>query len=156
MIPGLYKITGELCQAVIHVTARSLTTSGLSIYNDHGDIYAARMSNIPMLCSNGVQEAHDLVAIAHLTTIKTGHPILHFFDGLRTSHEINTYEEINNETIKPLVDENGLARIRARALNSKHPKINRTIIGPEYVCQTVEKLHKPYEKLPAEVENMMG
>ena len=71
MIPDLYKIAGELCQAVLHITARSLATSSLSIYNDHGDIYEARMSGIPILCSNSVQEAHDLAAIAHLTTIKT-------------------------------------------------------------------------------------
>ena len=115
MIPGLYKIAGELCPAVLHVTARSLAISGLYIYNDHGDIYAARMSDIPMLFSNSVQETHDLAAIAHLTTIKTGLPILHFFDGFRTSHEINTYEEIDNETIKLLVDEKGLARIRAHS-----------------------------------------
>jgi len=155
MIPDLYKIAGEMCPAVLHVTARSLATSGLSIYNDHGDIYAARMSGIPMLCSNGVQEAHDLAAISHLTTIKTGLPMLHFFDGFRTSHEINTYEEISNNTIKPLVDVKGLEKIRARALNPEHPMIHGTIIGPEYVWQTVEKIRQPYEKLPYEVEKMM-
>ena len=138
MIPDLYKIAGELCPAVLHVTARSLATSSISIYNDHNDIYAARMSGIPMLYSNGVQEAHDLAAISYLTTIKTGLPIINFFNGFRISHKINTYEEIDNETIKPLVDEKGLVRISACTLNPEHPKIR-----------------KPYEKLPAEVENMM-
>ena len=102
MIPDLYKIACELCSAVIYVTACSLATSDLSIYNDHGDICTARMFGIPTLCSNDVQEAHDLATITHLTTIKTGLPILHFFDSFRTSH--------NNETFKPLVGEKkGLA-----------------------------------------------
>lgn len=155
MIPDLYKIAGEYCPAVVHVTARSLALGGLSIYNDHGDVYCARSTNMPMLCSNGVQEAHDFAAIAHLTTIKTGLPILHFFDGFRTSHEINTYEEIDYDVLRKLVDEQGLAKIRARALNPEHPIIRGTIIGPEYVWQAAEKPIRVYGNLDDEIESMM-
>ncbi|OHS98215.1 pyruvate:ferredoxin oxidoreductase A [Tritrichomonas foetus] len=155
MIPDLYKIAGEYCPAVVHVTARSLALGGLSIYNDHGDVYCARSTNMPMLCSNGVQEAHDLAAIAHLTTIKTGLPILHFFDGFRTSHEINTYEEIDYDVLRKLVDEQGIAKIRARSLNPEHPCIRGTIVGPEYVWQGVEKPIRVYGTLDQEVESMM-
>jgi len=156
MIPDLYKIAGEFCPAVLHVTARSLAQSALSIYNDHGDIYCARNTGMPMLCSNGVQEAHDMSAISHLTTIKTGLPFLHFFDGFRTSHEINTYEEIAPEVLKQLLDNEGLRRIRARALNPEHPSVHGPIMGPEYIWQSVEKLRKPYAQLPAQVEDMMN
>ena len=155
MVPDLYKIAGEYCPAVIHVTARSLSLGGLSIYNDHGDIYCARSTNMPMLCSNGVQEAHDLAAIAHLTTIKTGLPFIHFFDGFRTSHEINTYEEIDYDVLRKLVDEEGIARMRARSLNPEHPSVRGTIVGPEYVWQSAEKPIRVYGKLDNEVENMM-
>lgn len=155
MIPDLYKIAGEYCPAVVHVTARSLALGGLSIYNDHGDVYCARSTNMPMLCSNGVQEAHDFAAIAHLTTIKTGLPILHFFDGFRTSHEINTYEEIEYDILRKLVDEQGLARIRAKSLNPEHPCIRGTIVGPEYVWQGAEKPIKAYGNLDQEIEKMM-
>lgn len=155
MIPDLYKIAGEYCPAVVHVTARSLALGGLSIYNDHGDVYCARSTNMPMLCSNGVQEAHDFAAISHLVTIKTGLPILHFFDGFRTSHEINTYEEIDYDILRKLVDEQGLAKIRAKALNPEHPIIRGTIIGPEYVWQGAEKPVRAYGNLDDEIESMM-
>jgi len=156
MIPNLYKIAGELCPAVIHVAARSVATSGLSIYNDHGDIYAARMTGIPMLCGNGVQEAHDMAAIAQLTTIKHCVPMLNFFDGFRTSHEINTFEEIPANVLKQLVDEKGLKEIRARALNPEHPTQRGTIMGPEYVWQYVEMQRKDYKNLPRHIECMMN
>ena len=110
MVPDLYKIAAEYCPAVIHVAARSLASGGLSIYNDHADIYAGRSTGMPMLCSNGVQEAQDLAAVAHLTMMKTGIPFVHFFDGFRTSHEINTYEEISNADLYKLVDETGIAK----------------------------------------------
>ena len=155
MIPDLYKIAGEYCPAVVHVTARSIALAGLSIYNDHGDVYCTRSTNIPLLCSNGVQEAHDLAAIAHLTTIKTGLPFLHFFDGFRTSHEINTYEEIDYDTLRKLIDEQGLAKIRARSLNPEHPMIRGTIVGPEYVWQSAEKPIRVYGTLDNEIESMM-
>ncbi|KAH0796070.1 pyruvate:ferredoxin (flavodoxin) oxidoreductase [Histomonas meleagridis] len=155
MIPDLYKIAGEYCPAVLHVTARSLSLGGLSIYNDHGDVYCARSTNMPMLCSNGVQEAHDLAAIAHLTTIKTGLPFLHFFDGFRTSHEINTYEEIDYDVLRKLVDEDAIARMRKRSLNPEHPSVRGTIVGPEYVWQSAEKPARVYGRLDKEVEDMM-
>jgi pyruvate-ferredoxin/flavodoxin oxidoreductase len=155
MIPDLYKIAGEYCPAVVHVTARSLATGGLSIYGDHSDVYAARMSGIPMMCSNSVQEAHDLSAISHLTTIKTGLPFLHFFDGFRTSHEVNTYYQLDHDTLRRMVDEDGLARTRARSMNPEHPHTRGTILGPEFVFQSMEKANPVYGALPYEVDKMM-
>nr|AAV74342.1 pyruvate:ferredoxin oxidoreductase A-like protein [Trichomonas vaginalis] len=155
MIPDMYKIIGEMCPAVSHISARCIATSALSIYNDHGDIYACRATGMPILFSNGVQEAHDLAAVAHLTTIHTGLPFIHTFDGFRTSHEINTYEELDNETLWPLIDQKALAAFRARSLNPEHPSERGTICGPEYVWQMHEKLRKPFQALPTEVEKMM-
>jgi pyruvate-ferredoxin/flavodoxin oxidoreductase len=110
---------------------------------------------MPMLCSNGVQEAHDLAAVAHLTTIRTGLPFLHFFDGFRTSHEVNTYEEIEYDVLRKLVDEDGLVKIRARSLNPEHPMIRGTIVGPEYVWQGAEKPIRAYGNLDDEIEKTM-
>lgn len=155
MIPDLYKIAGEALPAVLHVSARSVAVTGCSIYNDHGDIYAARMSGIPMICSNGVQEAHDLSAVAHLTAISSGLPMLHFFDGFRTSHEINTYEELDYDLLYSLVDHEAIRRFRARSLNPEHPKVQGPILGPEYVWQTIEGLRAPYSVLPGTVQKFM-
>ena len=156
MIPDLYKIAAEYCPTVIHVAARSLALSALSIYNDHGDIYAGRSTGMPFLCSNSVQEAQDLAAIAHLTMIKTGLPFVHFFDGFRTSHEINTYEEISNNDLYKLVDEQCIARIRARSMNPEHPTQRGTIMPPEFAWQSIEAPNKDYAKLPGQLAEMMN
>jgi len=155
MIPDLYKIAAEYCPAVIHVAARSLALGSLSIYNDHGDIYAGRSTGMPFLCSNGVQEAQDLAAIAHLTMIKTGIPFVHFFDGFRTSHEINTYEEVSNADLYKLVDEESIRRIRARSMNPEHPTQRGTIMPPEFAWQSVEAPNKDFAKLPGQLADMM-
>src|SRR3989441_10910900 len=105
MIPNMYKIAGELTPTVFHVAARSLATQGLSIFGDHSDVMAARATGVGMLASNSVQEAGDLALIAHAATLEARIPFLHFFDGFRTSHEINKIEQLNREDMQAMIDD---------------------------------------------------
>ena len=116
MIPNMYKIAGELTPAVIHVAARSLAAQGLSIFGDHADVMAVRQTGFAMLASASVQEAHDLAAVAHATTLATRVPFLHFFDGFRTSHELNTIETLSDEDLAGIVSEELIRAHRDRAL----------------------------------------
>jgi len=125
MIPNMYKIVGEMLPGVFHVSARSLATRSLSIFGDHQDIYACRQTGIPMLCSHSVQEVADLAPVAHLIAIKAGVPMLHFFDGFRTSHEIQKVEVQDYEVLKGLVDWDAIANFRKNALNPHSNSITR-------------------------------
>ncbi|OHT14860.1 pyruvate:ferredoxin oxidoreductase A [Tritrichomonas foetus] len=156
MVPDIYKVVHELCPAVIHVASRALANGGMSIFNDHSDIYTCRSSGIPMLCSSTVQETYDLGAIAHLTTIKMGLPFMHFFDGFRTSHEINTYSEVPSEDLIKLVDHEGLMKMRKRSMNPEHPQVRGSILGSEYHWLCAEKPNKLYGSLPFVVEDLMN
>ena len=117
MIPNMFKIAGELTPAVIHVAARALATHALSIFGDHCDVMAARSTGFALLCSSSVQEAQDLALVAHAATLEARVPFLHFFDGFRTSHELNTIERLDEDDLRALLDEALVARApRARAL----------------------------------------
>src|SRR5690348_9864132 len=117
MIPNMYKIAGELTPAVFHVAARSLAAQGLSIFGDHSDVMAARATGLAMLASNSVQEAHDLAAVAHAATLTARIPFIHFFDGFRTSHEINKIEQLTDDDLRALIDDDLVRAHRARALS---------------------------------------
>jgi len=155
MIPDIYKCAAGYTPALVHVASRAVANGGMSIFNDHSDIYATRSSGMPIIASGSVQEAYDIGAIAHLTTIKAGLPFLHFFDGFRTSHEINSFEDVPSEQLKTLVDEEGLFKIRARSMNPEHPHHRGCILPAEYFWQAAEKANRPYAALPAEVAAMM-
>src|SRR3954470_11033159 len=114
MIPNMYKIAGELTPFTMHVTARAIATHALSIFGDHSDVMACRQTGFAMLAATNVQEAHDLAAIAHAATLRTRIPFLHFFDGFRTSHEISKVELLADETLRELLDEQGIADHHAR------------------------------------------
>ena len=125
MIPNMYKWVGELLPGVIHVSARSLATRALSIFGDHQDIYATRQTGFTMIASHSVQEAMDLAGVAHLTAIKASVPVMHFFDGFRTSHEIQKIEVIDYEDLAKLIDREALEAFRAKALNPHTNPVTR-------------------------------
>lgn len=155
MIPNMYKIAGELMPCVFHVSARALATHALSIFGDHQDVMAARSTGFCLLSSNSVQEAMDLALVAHLASLKSSLPFLHFFDGFRTSHEIQKIEEINYTDIQKLVDEKDLIRHRQRALNPEHPNIRGTAQNPDIYFQAAEAANPYYDKVPEIVEETM-
>src|SRR5947208_10008301 len=117
MIPNMYKIAGELTPFTMHVTARALATHALSIFGDHSDVMACRQTGFAMLCSNSVQEAHDLALIAHAATLESRVPFLHFFDGFRTSHEVSKIEQLTDDDLRALVHDELIAAHRGRALS---------------------------------------
>ena len=125
MIPNMYKIAGELTSAVMHVAARSLAAQGLSIFGDHSDVMAVRQTGFALLASASVQKAHDLL-IAHAATLSTRVPFVHFFDGFRTSHELNTIEMLPDEDLRALVPADLVRAHRGRALSPEHPFIRGT------------------------------
>ena len=155
MIPEMYKIAGELLPGVIHVAARSLSTHALSIFGDHQDIYATRMTGFAILSSANVQDAYYLSLISHLSAIKGSIPFLHFMDGFRTSHEINKINVLTDETIKPLIDQESLKKFRNRSLNIGKP-ITRGVSETEDVYfQNTEVRNKYYDELPDIVNEYM-
>ncbi len=156
MIPNMYKIAGELLPCVFHVTARSLSYHALSIFGDHSDVMACRQTGFAMLCSNSVQEVMDLAAVAHLSTIKGRVPFIHFFDGFRTSHEIQKVECTDYDELAKLVDYDALAKFRADALNPEHPTIRGTAQNPDIYFQGREASNKFYNALPEIVEEYMA
>ena len=137
MIPNMYKIAGELTPFVLHVSARALAFHGLSIFGDQADVMACRQTGFAMLCSNSAQEAHDFAVIAHASTLESRVPFLHFFDGFRTSHEINTYEFVTDEILKEMVPYEKVVEFRSRALSPEHPFIKRKI------PTSISKVRKP-------------
>lgn len=155
MIPNMYKIAGELLPCVFHVSARAIASQGLSIFGDHQDVMATRMTGFNMLSSASVQEAMDLALVAHLSAIKLSLPFLHFFDGFRTSHEIQKIEVIDYDDIKPLIDWNMLSNHRNRALNPHHPYVKGTAQNPDIYFQEIEALNPFYAKVPFTVQEQM-
>ena len=155
MIPNMYKIAGELLPSVIHVSARALATHALSIFGDHSDVYACRQTGYAMLCSTNPQEVMDLGAVAHLSTIKGKVPFLHFFDGFRTSHEIQKIEVWYYDTLKGMIDQDALADFRKRALNPEHPTLRGTAQNPDIFFQAKEASNNYYNELPAIVTEYM-
>jgi len=155
MIPNMYKIAGELLPTVFHVSARALATHALSIFGDHSDVYAARQTGFAMLASGSVQEAMDLAGIAHLSTIKSRVPFVHFFDGFRTSHEIQKIEVLENEDMAPLIDMEALQEFRDRALNPEHPVTRGTAQNPDIFFQAKEASNVFYDDVPDIVEGYM-
>ncbi|MGM9969750.1 MAG: pyruvate:ferredoxin (flavodoxin) oxidoreductase [Anaeroplasma sp.] len=154
-IPNMYKIAGECLPGVIHVSARTLAAQSLSIFGDHQDVMACRQTGFAMLCSNSVQEVMDLAGVAHLSAIKAGIPFLHFFDGFRTSHEVNTVEPIDYSVFDKLLDKKAVAEFRANALNPAHPKTRGTAQNDDVYFQTRELQNQRYSTLYPVVENYM-
>ncbi len=156
MIPNLYKIAGELLPGVFHVSARAIATSSLNIFGDQRDVMSARQTGCAMLCEASVQEVMDLAAVAHLVAIKGRVPFINFFDGFRTSHEIQKIEVIDFADLAKLVDQDALKAFRARALNPNHPVVRGTAQNPDIYFQSQEAANKYYEALPALVEEAMA
>ncbi len=156
MIPNMYKIAGELLPGVFHVSARALASHALSIFGDHQDVMATRQTGFAMLCSASVQEVMDLAGVAHLSAIKGRVPFLHFFDGFRTSHEIQKIEVIDYEDFKKLVDYDALNEFRKRSLNPEHPYTKGTAQNPDIYFQMVEAANPYYENIVNVVEEYMN
>ena len=144
MIPNMYKIAGELLSSVIHVSARCVSSHALNIFGDHSDIYACRQTGYAMLCSNNPQEVMDLGAVAHLSTLKSSVPFLHFFDGFRTSHEIQKIEVWDYDDLKDMVDMDDVKRFRAHALNPEHPTLRGSAENSDIFFQHREACNKYY------------
>jgi pyruvate-ferredoxin/flavodoxin oxidoreductase len=155
MIPNMYKIAGELLPTVFHVSARAVASHALSIFGDHSDIYAARQTGFAMMASGSVQEEMDLAGVAHLATIKSRVPFLAFFDGFRTSHEVQKIEAIEMEDIVPLADQEALQEFRDRALNPEHPVTRGTAQNPDIFFQAKESSNKYYDAVPDIVAHYM-
>ena len=156
MIPNMYKIAGEMLPAVFHVSARALASHALSIFGDHQDVMACRQTGFAMLASGSVQEAQDLAAVAHLSAIKSSIPFLHFFDGFRTSHEIQKIEAINEDDLRAMVSTKSLQQFRDRALNPEAPVTRGTAQNGDVYFQAVESRNKIYDKVPDVVARYMG
>ena len=155
MIPNMYKMVGERLPAVIHVAARAIATSSLSIFGDHQDVMAARQTGFAMISEGSVQEVMDLSPVAHLTAIKCRMPFLNFFDGFRISHEIQKVEVIEHEELAELLDYKALDEFRKRGLNPDHPVTRGTAQNPDTYFQMVESVNKFYDDIPAAVEDYM-
>jgi len=155
MIPNMYKMAGELLPAVFHVSARTVAAHALSIFGDHNDIYATRQTGFALLASGSVQQTSDLAAVAHLTAIKSRIPFLHFFDGFRTSHEIQKIEVLEEADYKPLIDYVALKEFRDRALNPNHPVTRGTAQNPDIFFQAKEAVNKFYTPVADMVNDYM-
>jgi pyruvate-ferredoxin/flavodoxin oxidoreductase len=155
MIPNMYKIAGELTPVVFHVAARSLATQALSIFGDHSDVMATRSTGFALLASNSVQEAQDLALIAHASTLEARVPFLHFFDGFRTSHEIDKIEQLTPEDLRAMIDDSLVQAHRQRALSPEHPFIRGTAQNPDVYFQARESANPYYSSCPSIVQKMM-
>ena len=156
MIPNMYKIAGELLPCVINVAARSLATHALSIFGDHQDIYACRSTGFAMLAESSVQQVMDLTGVAHLSAIKGSVPFINFFDGFRTSHELQKVDVIDMDKLKNLIDEKALNEFRDRAMNPDKPTIRGTAQNEDIYFQESEVRNKYYDKIPDIVKSYMG
>ncbi len=155
MLPNMYKIAGELTSTVFHVAARSLAAQGLSIFGDHADVMAARQTGFAMLASSSVQEAHDFALISQSVTLNSRIPFLHFFDGFRTSHEVNKLEILNDDQIREMIDDELIYAHRKRALNPDNPFIRGTAQNPDIYFQGRESVNNYYAKVPELVQREM-
>ena len=156
MIPNMYKIAGELLPCVINVAARSLATHALSIFGDHQDVYAVRSTGFAMLAESSVQQVMDLTGVAHLSAIKGRVPFINFFDGFRTSHELQKVEVIDTDKLKNLIDDRELAKFRDRAMNPNKPSIRGTAQNEDIYFQSTEVRNKYYDAIPDIVNNYMS
>ena len=152
MIPNMYKVAGELLPGVYHVSARALASHALSIFGDHQDVMAVRQTGCAMFATGSVQEVMDLAAVAHLASIKSRIPFVHFFDGFRTSHEIQKIEEIDQDAVTKLIDQDALAAFRQRSLNSENPVVRGTAQNPDIYFQAREACNPFYDAVPGIVE----
>ncbi|MDR1930277.1 MAG: pyruvate:ferredoxin (flavodoxin) oxidoreductase, partial [Treponema sp.] len=155
MIPNMYKIAGELSSTVFHIAARALATSSLSIFGDHQDVMACRQTGWAMLASNSIQEVMDLALIAHASTLRSRVPFLHFFDGFRTSHELQKIEEISYEVMRRMIDDDLVRAHRERGLTPERPSMRGTAQNPDTYFQGREGVNKYYDKVPAIVQAEM-
>ncbi len=155
MIPNMYKIAGELIPSVFHVSARSLACQGLSIFGDHSDVMAVRQTGFAMLASNSVQEIADLALISHAATLKSRVPFLHFFDGFRSSHEIQKIEQVSRDTVREMISDDLVIEHRQRALSPDHPTIRGTAQNPDVYFQGRESVNKYYDATPGIVQDEM-
>ncbi|HTZ84594.1 MAG TPA: pyruvate:ferredoxin (flavodoxin) oxidoreductase [Candidatus Acidoferrales bacterium] len=156
MIPNMNKIAGELTPTAFHVTARTVATHALSIFGDHSDVMSCRMTGWAMLCSNSVQEAMDLALIAHAASLETRIPFLHFFDGFRTSHEVNKIEMLNDDDVRALLNMDRIIEHRQRALSPDHPVLRGTAQNPDVFFQIRETANLYYDTAPAKVQAVMN
>ena len=155
MIPNMYKIAGELTSTVFHVAARSLATQGLSIFGDHQDVMAVRQTGFALLNSCSVQESHDMALISQVATLRTRIPFLHFFDGFRTSHELNTLHLLSDDDLRALVPDELVLEHRRRALSPENPFIRGTAMNPDTYFQSRETVNPFYERTPGIVQDVM-
>ena len=155
MLPNMYKIAGELTSAVFHVAARSLAAQGLSIFGDHQDIMAARGTGFALLASSSVQEAHDMALIAHSATLDARIPFIHFFDGFRTSHEVNKFDLLSDDEIRAMINDDAIREHRKRALRPDDPVIRGTAQNPDVYFQARETVNPYYENVPGIVQDKM-
>ena len=155
MIPNMYKIAGELTSAVIHVAARTLATHALSIFGDHSDVMATRQTGFALLAANSVQEAHDFALISQAATLEARVPFLHFFDGFRTSHEVNLINELSNDDLHALIDDDLVRAHRERALSPDRPILRGTAQNPDVFFQAREAINPYYRACPTIVQNVM-
>ncbi len=156
MLPVMHRIAGQRHPGVLHVASRTVGTHALSIFGDHSDVMNCRATGFAMLCTGSVQEVMDLAGVAHLAAIKGRVPFLHFFDGFRTSHEINKIEQIDYEDLRGLLDMEAVEHIRAHALNPEHPLLRSTVQNPDIYFQIREANNLDYDNLPDIVEEYMG
>src|SRR4029450_10725134 len=155
MIPNMYKIAGELTPFCMHVAARALATHALSIFGDHSDVRAGRQTGFAMLASGSVQEAHDLAAVAHASTLIARVPFLHFFDGFRTSHEVSRIEELTDEDLRGMLHPELVRAHRDRALSPEHPVVRGTAQNPDAFFQAREAANGFYDACPSIVQGVM-
>src|SRR5512133_118202 len=156
MIPNMYKIAAELLPGVFHVSARKVAAHSISLFGDHGDIYATRQTGFAMLATGSVQEIMDLAGIAHLSAIKSRVPFMHFFDGFRSSAEVQKIEYLEMDDLKKLIDFEALKRFRTNALNPEHPVTRGTAQNPDIFFQAKEAVNKFYEPIPDVVNSYMA
>lgn len=152
MLPNMFKIAGELTPFCMHVTARSVATHALSIFGDHSDVMACRSTGFAFLVSSSVQEAHDMAAVAHAATLESRIPFVHFFDGFRTSHEINNCQLLSDDDLRALIEEKYITEMRQRALTPDHPSIRGTAQNPDVFFQAREAGNAFYARVPAILE----
>ena len=155
MIPNMYKLAGELTPVVLHVSARAVATSALSIFGDHSDVMGCRQTGFAMLASASVQEAQDMAAIAHVASLESRIPFLHFFDGFRTSHELNSIDLLGDAELRALVPSESIAAFRARALTPDNPTVRGTAQNPDTYFQAREAVNAHYAALPDMVQGVM-
>ena len=156
MIPNMYKIAGELTPTVFHVSARAIATTALSIFGDHSDVMSVRQTGWAMLCSDNPQEAMDMALVAQAATLRARVPFVHFFDGFRTSHELNMVEPLTKEQMKEMINDDLVAAHKSRGLNPEHPTVRGTAANPDVYFQEREAVNKFYNAVPGIVKEEMA